>query len=1082
MSDGPISIRLGKAATEFNVGVTTIVDFLHKKGFKIDSNPNTKLSPEMTTLLVKEYQPDKVAKDNAKHLELEYQAQKAAKAEEKKPLIKETPEVKLITPTPVVQEKVVVEPPVSKPTVVAAPIVETIAPVSTKTVQDIPKVEAPIPAPVTEVKVVEVAALVAKAADNETEISKKAQVKTEPEAKVSSHEITETKVIEPVKVAEEVIELPTKTDADETVVTGPKVLGKIDLKQFDKKPKVKEKTTKPEKVAVTKEPHTTKTHKKETKEPEAEIVATTVAVQEPVAIVTPPTTPDPIPTPVVEQAPTPEVAETPVVRQIDQPSIDGTYNKSDSNYLQTKFTKLEGPKILSKIELPQPSRPEPRKPVASSSDEDSKAKKRKRKRLNKGKTGTAETPKTGTPGSTPRVVVPANRTGAPGNKTGAGTAAKPNDRPRTKPVIKGQQRPTLPKAELTEEDIQRQIKETLQRLSGTGKSKASKYRREKRNVASQHMQEEIAKLEEDKKVLKVTEFVTANDLSIMMELPVTKIIATCMAIGMFVSINQRLDAETISVLADEFGYKVEFVSVEVQEAIDNADEVEDPAQLKPRNPIVTVMGHVDHGKTSLLDHIRSANVIAGEAGGITQHIGAYEVQLEDGRKITFLDTPGHEAFTAMRARGAQVTDIVIIVIAADDTVMPQTKEAINHAQAAGSPMVFAINKIDKNGANPEKIKEELSKLNILVEDWGGKYQSQEISAKKGINVTELLDKVLLEAELLDLHANPDARASGTVIESSLDKGRGYVAKMLVQNGTLRLGDFILAGSVYGKVKAMYNERNLPVKEAGPSVPVLLLGLTGAPQAGDKFKVMVDEREAKQIATKRQQLQREQGIRTQKHITLDEIGRRIAIGDFKELNIIVKADVDGSVEALSDSLLKLSTQQVQVNVIHKSVGAITESDVLLASASNAIIAGFQVRPSMSARKLAEREEIDIRFYSIIYTAINEIKLAIEGMLAPEIEEKIVCNVEIREVFRNSKVGAIAGCMVLDGKITRNTRIRVIRDGIVVHTGSLDSLKRFKDDVKEVLTGYECGLNIVGYNDIKIGDIVEGYEEVEVKRKL
>jgi len=1091
MSDGPISIRLGKAATEFNVGVTTIVDFLHKKGFKIDSNPNTKLSPEMTTILVKEYQPDKVAKDNAKHLELEYQAQKAAKAEEKKPVIKETTEVKTTPATPVVQEKVVVGTPVSKPTPAPVPAEKPIAPEPVVTVQETPKVEAPITTPPVaeakvETKVVAETVATEKATEHQTEITQKPKVLTEPETKVSNHEVAETKGVEQVKVLEQAPELPAITEAEETVAIGPKVLGKIDLKQFDKKPKVKEKPAKPEKVPLAKEHHTTKTHKKEAKEPSVEIVAPQIPVQEPVAIVVPPPapepTPEPAPKPVVEQVATPEVIEAPVVRQTDQPSIDGTYNKSDSNFLQTKFTKLEGPKILSKIELPQPSRPEPRKPVASSSDEDSKAKKRKRKRLNKGKTGTADAPKAGTPGSTPRVVVPANRTGAPGNKTAPGTPAKPNDRPRTKPVIKGQQRPTLPKAELTEEDIQRQIKETLQRLSGTGKSKASKYRREKRNVASQHMQEEIAKLEEDKKVLKVTEFVTANDLSIMMELPVTKIIATCMAIGMFVSINQRLDAETISVLADEFGYKVEFVSVEVQEAIDNADEIEDPSQLKPRNPIVTVMGHVDHGKTSLLDHIRSANVIAGEAGGITQHIGAYEVQLEDGRKITFLDTPGHEAFTAMRARGAQVTDIVIIVIAADDTVMPQTKEAINHAQAAGSPMVFAINKIDKNGANPEKIKEELSKLNILVEDWGGKYQSQEISAKKGINVTELLDKVLLEAELLDLHANPDARASGTVIESSLDKGRGYVAKMLVQNGTLRLGDFILAGSVYGKVKAMYNERNLPVKEAGPSVPVLLLGLTGAPQAGDKFKVMVDEREAKQIATKRQQLQREQGIRTQKHITLDEIGRRIAIGDFKELNIIVKADVDGSVEALSDSLLKLSTQQVQVNVIHKSVGAITESDVLLASASNAIIAGFQVRPSMSARKLAEREEIDIRFYSIIYTAINEIKLAIEGMLAPEIEEKIVCNVEIREVFRNSKVGAIAGCMVLDGKITRNTRIRVIRDGIVVHTGSLDSLKRFKDDVKEVLTGYECGLNIVGYNDIKIGDIVEGYEEVEVKRKL
>jgi translation initiation factor IF-2 len=858
-------------------------------------------------------------------------------------------------------------------------------------------------------------------------------------------------------------EAASASEGEEITLSGPKVLGKIDLKQFDKKPKKKEKIEKPEKVSG-------KEHKKDKKdsEPSAEILPEVIEkpakTEAPVPVNE---TPEPV---ITSQPELPEVLDESTVRPSDQPSIDGKYNKTDSNYLQTKFTKLEGPKILSKIELPQPSRPEPRKPVASSSDEDSKSKKRKRKRLNKGKTGTpAEAAKTTTPGTTPA-------------RPGTTTPGKPGEKPRTKPVLKGHTRHSDPKPELTEEDIQKQIKETLQRLSGTGKSKASKYRREKRNVASQHQQEEVARLEEDKKVLKVTEFVTANDLSVMMDVPVTKIIATCMAVGMFVSINQRLDAETIAVLADEFGYKVEFVSVEVQEAIDNSDELDDPALLKPRNPIVTVMGHVDHGKTSLLDHIRSANVIAGEAGGITQHIGAYEVQLEDGRKITFLDTPGHEAFTAMRARGAQVTDLVIIVVAADDTVMPQTKEAINHAQAAGVPMVFAINKIDKNGANPEKIKEELSKLNILVEDWGGKYQSQEISAKKGINVTELLDKVLLEAELLDLHANPDARASGTVIESSLDKGRGYVAKLLVQNGTLRLGDFILAGSVYGKVKAMYNERNQPVKEAGPSAPVLLLGLTGAPQAGDKFKVMVDEREAKQIATKRQQLQREQGIRTQKHITLDEIGRRIAIGDFKELNIIVKADVDGSVEALSDSLLKLSTQQVQVNVIHKSVGAITESDVLLASASNAIIAGFQVRPSMSARKLAEREEIDIRFYSIIYTAINEIKLAIEGMLAPEIEEKIVCNVEIREVFKNSKVGSIAGCMVLDGKITRNTRIRVIRDGIVVHAGSLGSLKRFKDDVKEVLTGYECGLNIDNFNDIRIGDIVEGYEEVEVKRKL
>ena len=1044
MSDGPISIRLGKAATEFNVGVSTIVDFLHRKGFKIDSNPNTKLGPEMYTLLVKEYQPDKAAKDIAKHIELEYQAQKAAKAEEKKPVSKEPEEVKITVESPakpVVQEKAI-------PVAPKVPLVEKVAET---------KAETPVEPPATR----PASPPAAEKAEVKQDQSPQPEQITVPESKAIPAPAEKTQVGNVPENASEAIhstatDLAAKTETEETGITGPKVLGKIDLKQFDKKPKKKEKADKPEKGAG-------KGQKKESNEslPESVSESAVEAVQPVEQVFTPS-----IPEAETDKTPdAPVVTEESPVRATDQPSVDGLYNKNDVNYLKTKFTKLEGPKILSKIELPSPSRPEPRKPVASSSDEDSKSKKRKRKRLNKGK-GAADA----APGITPATP---HKPGAP---------AKPNDRARTKPPVKGHSRHLDTKPELSEEDIAKQIKETLQRLSGTGKSKASKYRREKRIAVSHQLQEDIAKLEEDKKVLKVTEFVTANDLSVMMDVPVTKIIATCMAIGMFVSINQRLDAETIAVLADEFGFKVEFVSVEVQEAIDNTDEAEDPALLKPRNPIVTVMGHVDHGKTSLLDHIRSANVIAGEAGGITQHIGAYEVQLEDGRKITFLDTPGHEAFTAMRARGAQITDIVIIVVAADDTVMPQTKEAINHAQAAGVPMVFAINKIDKNGANPEKIKEELSKLNILVEDWGGKYQSQEISAKKGTNVTELLDKVLLEAELLDLKANPNARASGTVIESSLDKGRGYVAKLLVQTGTLHVGDFVLAGSVYGKVKAMYNERNVPIKEAGPSAPVLLLGLTGAPQAGDKFKVMTDEREAKQIATKRQQLQREQGIRTQKHITLDEIGRRIAIGDFKELNIIVKADVDGSVEALSDSLLKLSSQQVQVNVIHKSVGAITESDVLLASASNAIIVGFQVRPSMSARKLAEREEIDIRMYSIIYTAINEIKLAIEGMLAPEIEEKIVCNVEIREVFRNSKVGAIAGCMVLDGKITRNTRIRVIRDGIVVHTGSLGSLKRFKDDVKEVLTGYECGLNIDNFNDIRINDIVEGYEEVEVKRKL
>jgi translation initiation factor IF-2 len=582
------------------------------------------------------------------------------------------------------------------------------------------------------------------------------------------------------------------------------------------------------------------------------------------------------------------------------------------------------------------------------------------------------------------------------------------------------------------------------------------------------------------KIIKVTEFVSANELAKMMNVQVNQIIATCMSLGLFVSINQRLDAETISVVAEEFGYKVEFVSADVQEAI--SDDVDAPEDLSSRAPIVTVMGHVDHGKTSLLDYIRKANVIAGEAGGITQHIGAYEVMLEDGRKITFLDTPGHEAFTAMRARGAKVTDVAIIVVSADDSVMPQTREAINHAQAAGVPIVFAINKIDKPDANPEKIKEQLAAMNLLVEDWGGKYQSQDISAKKGLNVDKLLDRVLLEAELLDLKANPERLAKGTVIESSLDKGRGYVTTILVQNGTLKIGDVVLAGCYSGRVKAMFNERGARITEAGPSAPAMILGMSGAPQAGDQFNVMEDEREAREIANKRLQLQREQGIRTHKHITLDEIGRRLAVGNFKELNVIVKGDVDGSVEALADSLLKLSNQEIQVNVIMKGVGQISESDVNLASASNAIIIGFQVRPSVSARKLAENEQIDIRLYSIIYDAINEVKAAMEGMLAPEFEEKIICNIQVREVFKIPKVGTIAGCMVLEGKISRNTKIRVIRDGIVVHSGELASLKRFKDDAKDVQAGMECGLNINNFNDIREGDIVEGYENVAVKRTL
>ncbi len=722
---------------------------------------------------------------------------------------------------------------------------------------------------------------------------------------------------------------------------------------------------------------------------------------------------------------------------------------AEPKFIKTEVKKLEGPKILDKIELPDERKRSKQQPVASSESGD--AKKKKRKRIG-GK--------------------PENAKPLPSEP-----AKKNPKKEKGKPQPKHEE-----KVELSDEEISKQIKDTLARLSPMGKSKTSKHRREKRQQVAGSIMEEQMRQQEEQSILKVTEFVTANDLAVMMNVPVTKVIATCMGLGMPVSINQRLDAEALSVVASEFGYQVDFVSADVQEAIAETEEADREEDMVPRAPVVTVMGHVDHGKTKLLDYIRNTNVVAGEAGGITQHIGAYEVTTASGKKITFLDTPGHEAFTAMRARGAKMTDVAIIVIATDDNVMPQTVEAINHAQAAGVPIVFALNKIDKPTANPDKIREQLSKMNILVESWGGKYQEQEIAAKTGLHVEELLEKVLLEAEFLDLKANPHKLAKGTVIESALDKGRGYVAKILVQSGTLRIGDMVLAGTTYGKVKAMFNDHNQKITEAGPSTPVLLLGLNGAPQPGDTFNVMTDEREVKDIANRREQLQREQTRRTSPHITLDEIGRRIAIGDFKELNIIVKADVDGSVEALSDSLLKLSTEEVQVNVIHKSVGAISESDIMLASASNAVIVGFNVRPTMQARKLAEQEKIDIRLYSIIYTAIEEIKAAIEGMLAPEIEEVVTCNLEIRETFKISKVGTIAGCMVLDGKITRNTKIRIIRDGIVIYTGTLGSLKRYKDDVKEVAAGMDCGLNIENFNDIKVGDIIEGYTEKEIARKL
>ncbi len=661
--------------------------------------------------------------------------------------------------------------------------------------------------------------------------------------------------------------------------------------------------------------------------------------------------------------------------------------------------------------------------------------------------------------------------------TNARPAAHRNDdrKPRLKKPVK---------AEVSEEDVQKQIKETLARLTNKGNknNKGAKYRRDKRE-AFQKREHELQEQEElESKTLKLTEFVTANDLANMMNVPVNQVIGTCMSIGMMVSINQRLDAETINIVADEFGFKTEYVSADVVEAIKAEDEINDEEDWVSRPPIVTVMGHVDHGKTSLLDNIRSANVIAGEAGGITQHIGAYNVKLASGRRITFLDTPGHEAFTAMRARGAKVTDIAIIIVAADDNVMPQTIEAINHASAANVPIVFAINKIDKPHANPEKIKEELANMNYLVEDWGGKYQSQEISAKKGQGVEELLEKVLLEADLLDLKANPARRAVGSIIESSLDKGRGYVSTILVENGTLKIGDIVLAGTHYGRVKAMFNERNQRIEKAAPSEPALILGLNGAPQAGDTFNVLETEQEAREIATRREQLQRELGLRTQKMLTLDDIGRRIAVGNFQELNVIVKGDVDGSVEALSDSLIRLSTEEIQVNVIHKAVGQISESDVVLAAASNAIIIGFQVRPAMPARRMAEKEGVEIRLYSIIYDAIAEVKDAMEGMLSPEIREEITANVEVLQTFKITKVGTIAGCIVREGKIKRTNKVRVIRDGIVIHAGLLGSLKRFKDDVKEVYTGQDCGLNINNFNDVQVGDIIEAYEETEIKKTL
>ena len=949
-------IRLSKIAREFNVGISTIVEFLNKKGYEVDPNPNTKITEEIYDILIDEYSADISVKKESDLLSLKNLRDK-----------KETISINDIDqqkPSQVdIEEEVFIKDP------------------SVSTKVDLPRAEEP------EIKVVGKVDLDSVSGKGR----KKKEVPGEPTEKPTKEEAPDT------GKAAIIDDKPAKGKEDKESDVDVKVVGKIDLDTPKKK--------------------TTSTAKKTRKaEPEEKAAETET------------------PTEIAD------AAGEEITKQVEKKEVE------DENFIKTEIKKITGPSVVGKIDLPPAEDRE--KKIA-----DKAALKKKRKRI---------------PKDRERVDL--------GEKKTQGTADK--SKTQKKPPLKKRRKPLKP--EVSEEDVQKQVKETLARLTDRSKSKGAKYRREKRDAVSQKLQEEAIKLEEEGNIIKVTEFVTVQELASLMDVPATEVIAKCMELGLFVSINQRLDAETLAVVSDEFRYKIEFISVEVQEAI--AEDADDPEELESRPPIVTVMGHVDHGKTKLLDYVRSANVVAGEAGGITQHIGAYSVRLDDGRQITFLDTPGHEAFTAMRARGAQATDIVIIVVAADDGVMPQTVEAINHAQAAGVPIVFAINKIDKPTANPEKIKEALANMNFLVEDWGGKYQSQEISAKNGINIDELLEKVLLEAELLELKANPNKGASGSVIESELDKGRGFVSTVLVENGTLDMGDVVLAGSYFGHIKAMYNERGKKIVEAGPSMPVLILGLNGAPQAGDRFNVMESDKEAKEIANKREQLQREQDQRTQKHITLDEIGRRIAIGNFQELNIIVKGDVDGSIEALSDSLIKLSTEEIQVNIIHKAVGQIKEADIMLAAASNAIILGFQVRPSLAARKLAEKEEIDIRLYSVIYDAIEEVKAAMEGMLSPEIKEEIIATVEIHEIFKITKVGTVAGCIVKEGKIHRNSRIRIIREGIVVYTGELGSLKRFKEDVKEVASGYECGLNIANFNDIKLGDMVEAFEEVEVLKKL
>ena len=1003
-----MTIRLNKVTRDLNVGITTVVEFLQKKGYTIEASPNAKITEEQYAVLVKEFSTDK-------NLKIE-------------------------------SEK----------------------------------------------------------------FSQERQNKDRNKASIS------IEGFESKKEKEEVV----KTVIPEEARPKLKQVGKIDLDNLNKKtaPKVVEPAAKVIEQTPKAEPVVEKVvERKETPQPEKETPKPVVVEEK-----KPEPAPQPAPAPVLEEKKEPKIEKTeektPQVKEMEKetPEAAPVQEKEEDDVFKIRPTEFKSKiNVVGQIDLAalnQSTRPkkkskeEKRKEreekdkqrqeqrklmkdaiikeirkgddkISKNSVNDDAAKKKKRNRINK------ERVDINAAGTT-------NAGGASNNNQRNDNANRPNRNNNSKPNGNNNQgggkfnkdrfKKPVVKAEVSDEDVAKQVKETLARLTNKTKNKAAKYRKEKRENVQNRLMEQEEMEQEDSKILKLTEFVTANELASMMDIPVTQVIATCMSIGIMVSINQRLDAETINLVAEEFGYKTEYVSAEVAQAI--TEEEDNEEDLQPRAPIVTVMGHVDHGKTSLLDYIRKANVIAGEAGGITQHIGAYNVKLEDGRHITFLDTPGHEAFTAMRARGAKVTDIAIIIVAADDNVMPQTKEAINHAMAAGVPIVFAINKVDKPHANPDKIKEELAAMNFLVEEWGGKYQSQDISAKKGTGVHDLLEKVLLEAEMLDLKANPDRKATGSIIESSLDKGRGYVATMLVANGTLKMGDIVLAGTSYGKVKAMFNERNQRIKEAGPSEPVLILGLNGAPAAGDTFHVIDTEQEARDIANKREQLQREQGLRTQKLLTLDEVGRRLALGDFHELNVIVKGDVDGSVEALSDSLIKLSTEQVQVNVIHKGVGQISESDVTLAAASDAIIVGFQVRPSSSAGKLAEQEGVDIRKYSVIYDAIEEVKAGMEGMLAPTLKEQITATIEVREVFNITKVGLVAGAMVKTGKVKRSDKARLIRDGIVVFTGAINALKRFKDDVKEVGTNFECGISLTNCNDIKVGDIIEAYEEVEVKQTL